>query len=137
VELSWQVAPRTLLRTDRRKLKTIVKNLVGNALKFSPGGRVAVAAALGAESCAITVRDTGIGIPAEHLPHVFEMFRQVDSTDRRAYGGVGLGLHIVQRLVTQLGGQIEVESRPGHGSTFTVRLPRAAEGAAALTGTAA
>ena len=137
VELSWQVAPRTLLRTDRRKLKTIVKNLVGNALKFSPGGRVAVAAALGAEGCAITVRDTGIGIPAEHLPHVFEMFRQVDSTDRRAYGGVGLGLHIVQRLVTQLGGQIDVESRPGHGSTFTVRLPCAAEGAAALTGTAA
>lgn len=130
VELCWEAVPNAVLHSDRRKLKTIVKNLVGNAVKFSPGGRVVVTYAVDDYGCEITVRDTGIGIPTEHLPHIFEMFRQVDSTDRRAYGGVGLGLHIVQRLTTQLGGRVAVESRPGCGSTFTVRLPIAAQTAA-------
>jgi len=70
------------------------------------------------------VRDTGIGIAPEHLPIIFDMFRQVDSSDARAYRGAGLGLHIVQRLVHQLGGEISVTSELGRGSAFELTLPR-------------
>ena len=67
----------------------------------------------------------GPGIPPEHLAGIFEMFHQVDATDRRAYGGVGLGLYIVRRLVEQLGATLDVRSTPGRGTTFTISLPLA------------
>jgi signal transduction histidine kinase len=123
VMLRFEPGPDAVVATDRRKLRIVVKNLVSNALKFTPAGEIAASCRVDAEGCTIVVRDSGIGIAAEDLPVIFEMFRQADSSDRRAYGGVGLGLHIVQRFVQQLGGRVEVASTRGVGSTFRVLLP--------------
>lgn len=125
VRLEWRLAAAVVLLSDRRKLKIILKNLVGNALKFTPSGRVEIDGRVEAAECVLTVSDTGIGIAPEHLASVFEPFRQVDGSDRRHYGGVGLGLHIVRRLCAQLGGKVAVTSQPGRGSTFTIWLPLA------------
>jgi len=121
--LHFEPAADLVLDSDRRKLRMILKNLIGNALKFTPSGEVIVRCELRRERCAFVVRDTGVGIAPEHLPVIFEMFRQADSSDTRSYGGVGLGLYIVQRLLDQLGGDIAVASAPGRGTTFTVTLP--------------
>jgi signal transduction histidine kinase len=131
VALRFEPAPDAVVASDRRKLRVVVKNLITNALKFTSTGEVAASIRVNAETCTIVVRDTGIGIAEKDLPVIFEMFRQADSSDRRAYGGVGLGLHIVQRFVAQLGGRVDVVSKPGAGSTFRVVLPASA----ALTST--
>lgn len=113
------------VRLDSTKLKHILQNLIDNAIKFTEKGHVAVSARYLASSPAIEfkVADTGIGIPKEAIPIIFEKFRQVDSSERRAYGGVGLGLFIVKKFTYLLGGKVEVESTPGVGSTFTLTLP--------------
>ena len=123
VALRWEAVDGIALRTDRRKLKTILKNLVGNALKFTPAGEIVVRCDPGRSCCIFTIRDSGIGISREHLPVIFEIFRQVDSSDARSYDGAGLGLYIVRCLLDQLGGHIDVESTPGIGSTFRFTLP--------------
>lgn len=121
--LAWDHAPGIVLDTDRRKLRMILKNLVANALKFTPSGEVRVRTDVHDERCTFTIRDTGVGIEPDRLPVIFEMFRQGDSSDTRSYGGVGLGLYIVQRFLDQLGGDIAVASAPDRGTTFTITLP--------------
>ena len=113
------------IRTDKSKLALVVRNLVSNALKFTSDGRVVVGLTAHGDALAVEVRDTGIGIGAEHLPIIFDMFRQVDGSMTRRHGGVGLGLYIVKQFVTRLGGTIDVTSTPGKGSTFRVLLPGA------------
>ena len=119
-----------LVRVDPRRLWQIVKNLLSNAFKFTSHGRVALSVASSAgpagqpgEWIAVTVADTGIGIPAEQLARIFESFHQGDRGTARKFGGTGLGLAISQRLARMMGGHIEVASTPGEGSRFTLYLP--------------
>jgi signal transduction histidine kinase/response regulator of citrate/malate metabolism len=124
LEIDWVLAPEVpALRTDAVKLRMVLKNLVTNAIKFSEGGVVRVTADRAGERVRLTVSDTGIGIPSEELPHLFEPFRQAHGRRSRRAGGAGLGLYIVHRLVDLLGGTIAVESAPGRGTTFAVELP--------------
>jgi CheY-like chemotaxis protein len=110
---------------DPDRLQQVVWNLASNAVKFTPrGGRVEVILRQTDAHVLLAVRDTGKGIPADFLPHVFERFRQADSTSTRKYGGLGLGLAIVRHLVELHGGTVQAESPgPDQGATFTVRLP--------------
>jgi PAS domain S-box-containing protein len=113
------------LDADPDRLQQIVWNLVSNAVKFTrEGGRVEVAARRTGEAATITVTDTGIGIPREHLHAIFERFRQVDSSATRAHSGLGLGLAIVRYLAEAHGGTVRADSDgSGTGATFTVTLP--------------
>jgi signal transduction histidine kinase len=114
------------LRTDRKKLKQIVLNLLSNALKFTREGAISIEGSYdSARDCvSVAVTDTGIGIAPENHEKVFEDFRQVDDSPTRHYGGTGLGLSICRRLATMLGGNISLVSALGRGSTFTLRVPR-------------
>src|SRR5262249_45016998 len=107
------------------RLQQVVWNLLMNAVKFTAsGGRVDISSLREARTVSIVVRDTGEGIAADVLPHVFEMFRQEDSSSTRARGGLGLGLTLVRRLVELHGGRVVAESAgKGQGATFTVTLP--------------
>lgn len=109
--------------SDPVKLKVILKNLFANALKFTEHGSVEVELAVRRQTLEMTVRDTGIGMSPEVCAVIFEPFRQGDASMTRRHGGVGLGLYIAARLVDALHGRIDVESEPGRGSTFRVRLP--------------
>jgi signal transduction histidine kinase len=124
VDVRWEVAPDLpTLRTDRVKLKMVLKNLVGNAVKFTDQGGVTVQARSQREGIEFRVCDTGIGIPAEAQAAIFEPFRQVDTSPARARSGAGLGLYIVKQLLAALGGSVAVESELGRGSTFRVWVP--------------
>ncbi|MGH7834909.1 MAG: sensor histidine kinase, partial [Candidatus Binatia bacterium] len=86
-------------------------------------GRIVITARIAGRALVLRVRDCGIGIPPDNIAEIFGMFRQVYSSDTRAYGGVGLGLYLVKKFVDLLRGSVEVKSVPGRGSTFTVTLP--------------
>jgi PAS domain S-box-containing protein len=112
------------IRGDREQLKRALTNLLSNAVKFNKReGRVKIEVFGGDNSIKISVSDTGIGIPEEHLERIFEKFYRVETGTARKYGGTGLGLAIVKRIVEAHGGEVEVESEVGKGSTFTVTLP--------------
>jgi signal transduction histidine kinase len=115
--------PSFVLYTDHSKLRQILINLASNAVKFTHRGEVALDAHLENEDAIFTVRDTGIGIPREHLEHIFDSFWQVEQTTTRTAGGSGLGLSISRRLAQLLGGELTVRSTEGAGSEFTLRLP--------------
>jgi signal transduction histidine kinase len=114
---------------DADGLRQVFFNLLDNAVKYTrPGGSVAVAGRQEGPSAIIEVSDTGIGIPPECLPRVFDRFFRVDKSRSRQMGGAGLGLSIAKALVERHGGRIEAESSTGKGSTFRVSLPIAAVG---------
>jgi signal transduction histidine kinase len=125
VALTWEVDPDFIsLRSDRLKLKKVLRNLIHNAMKFTDRGSVSVNISGDNGWANFSVSDTGIGIDPEALPVIFDMFRQADGSNTRRHGGVGLGLYIVKQLVRGLGGEIDVASTVGAGSTFHVRLRR-------------
>ncbi len=132
VDLACRIAPEVSLGVvgDPGRLRQVLVNLVGNALKFTSEGRVEVVVEPGAAGGVLrfAVSDTGIGIPPGKLATIFEPFEQADNSTTRKYGGTGLGLAISVKLIRLMGGEIEVESRPGLGSTFrfTARMGRAA-----------
>ncbi len=111
---------------DRARLKQVVVNLVDNAIKYTPaGGRVEVRVTREEGHALLEVKDTGVGVPKEALPHIFERFYRVDKARSRAVGGTGLGLAIVKSICTAHGGQVRVESAENNGSRFEVQLPAA------------
>ncbi|RME10843.1 MAG: histidine kinase, partial [Aquificota bacterium] len=124
VELLNSVEHGFKVKGDWDKLFLLLKNLVDNAIKYNRvGGRVEVRVKKTGSQVKIEVEDTGIGIPREHLPFIFERFYRVDPSRSRDLGGTGLGLSIVKHIALSHGGKIEVISKEGRGSTFTVYLP--------------
>ncbi|MFA8435083.1 MAG: ATP-binding protein [Marinifilaceae bacterium] len=112
------------IETDEIRLKQILINLTGNALKYTQAGNILIKYSLHNQDCILfEISDTGIGIPADHLEHIFERFGQVESTDAKKYGGTGLGLSISKSLIELLGGKIWCKSQPGKGTSFYFTLP--------------
>ena len=125
VDLVFEDPPALpLLYTDDKKLAQILRNFISNALKFTPNGQVVVSAKLvDAHSVCFSVRDTGIGIPQDLLPTLFEDFVQVDTPLQKRLRGTGLGLSLCKRFAELLGGEVGVTSELGVGSEFHVKLP--------------
>jgi signal transduction histidine kinase len=118
--------PAVAVRADAEKLRQVLANLLSNAVKFTDrGGRVELACAPAAAQVAFTVRDTGIGVPADKLDAIFDPFVQVRADLTRPHEGTGLGLAISRDLARGMGGDLTAESTPGVGSTFTLTLPMA------------
>lgn len=125
LSLHWSVAPEVPTQAvgDPDRLGQVLTNLLDNAVKFTEQGEIDLSLTVTGEDLAFTVRDSGIGIPAEQLKRIFEPFNQGDSSLTRRYGGTGLGLAICRELVTLMGGTIRVTSEVGRGSVFSVNLP--------------
>jgi len=125
-ELECQLSPleNLVVNGDKVELKQLFFNLMDNAIRYTPsGGVVSVSVERKGETAVVVIKDSGVGIPMEHISHIFERFYRVDKARSRAEGGVGLGLSICQHIVQVHGGRIEVESQVGQGSTFSVFLP--------------
>ncbi len=124
------------MRADQMRLRQALLNLMSNANKFTEKGTITIAARQrqenGREWITLAVTDTGIGMTPEQMGKLFQEFSQASSTTASKYGGTGLGLAISRRFCQMMGGDITVESEPGRGSTFTIRLPRIVEVAKAI-----
>lgn len=126
VDLQLSAEDRALVRGDPDRLKQLLLNLVDNAIKYTPqGGHVALGLARRDGWVRVEIADTGVGIPATDLPHIFERFYRVEKARTRKHGGTGLGLSIARWIADAHGGHIDVESQVGEGTTFTVWLPEA------------
>lgn len=112
-----------VMTSDMKKLKHIVQNIIGNAVKFTEAGKIVISATQKNDFVSIEVLDTGIGIHKDNIPHIFDEFRQADSGTSRKYGGTGLGLTIAKKNTELLGGSISVESEEGKGSRFSIQIP--------------
>ena len=126
VKLVWNYpADLPSVEGDRAKLRRMLENLVGNALKFTQQGTVMIAVRYlaGKQRLEFKISDTGVGIPEENIPKIFEKFRQGERHTGMEHGGVGLGLYIVKKYLDLLGGNIEVQSRVGEGTTFIFQIP--------------
>jgi heavy metal sensor kinase len=125
LDLRWQPAGNgRLVAGDETRLREVFYNLLDNAIKYTPpGGRIEIRLVHQDRAAVVTLRDTGIGIAAEHLPRVFDRFYRVDKGRSREQGGTGLGLSIAKTIVAAHGGRIALESSPGQGTTCTVTLP--------------
>lgn len=123
VEIRWLGTAARNVRTDPEKLRLLLRNLVHNALKFTPAGSVTVEMSVTPGTLLFTVSDTGVGIPPEIRASLFQMFQPGDRADTRTRGGLGLGLFLADRMVKALWGQISVDSTPGAGTTVRVILP--------------
>jgi signal transduction histidine kinase len=126
VTLSYELPASVMMRSDERKLRQIVLNIVGNAVKFTDVGAVTVMGRVLRDKFVISVSDTGPGIAAEHVDRIFHEFWQVSSSDHGKPQGAGLGLAIALRMAEALGGTISVHSEVGSGSTFEIVIPLAA-----------
>ncbi len=124
------VTPIFYANVDVDHLHEIISNLITNAIKYTKEGTVTVDVTGDNDHVYVSVKDTGIGIPAEDLPHLFQKFYRVDNSDTREIGGTGLGLYLARHLSEALGGHLNVESVYGEGSTFTIDLPRISKEAA-------
>lgn len=127
ISLSLTCSELPPLNTNREQLHSVFDNLLSNAIKYSPpGSQISLSATASTTEIIFTVSDTGFGIPPQDLPHIFDRFYRVDKARTRSAdpGGTGLGLSIVQSIIRSFGGQINVTSQPGHGTSFTIRLPR-------------
>jgi hypothetical protein len=109
---------------DKDHLREVVSNIIENAIKYTKEGLVEVDVIGDDEQITVSVKDSGIGIPPEDLPHLFQKFYRVDNSDTREIGGTGLGLYLSRRLVENMNGRVWVESKFQKGSTFFVSLPR-------------
>jgi two-component system phosphate regulon sensor histidine kinase PhoR len=114
-----------MVLADEEAVRQIIDNLIDNAIKYTPErGSVSVSCLYDHDAVCVEVADTGIGIPRDDLPRIFERFYRVDKARSRELGGTGLGLAIVKHLMQSIGGQIDVTSRVGSGTKFTLHLPR-------------
>jgi two-component system phosphate regulon sensor histidine kinase PhoR len=126
--------PEVVAWADEEAVHQILDNMVDNALKYTPpGGRIRVRWSAEAERVCLEVEDSGIGIPAQDLPRIFERFYRVDKARSREMGGTGLGLSIVKHLAQAMNGAVSAKSQPGAGSTFQVTLPRAGQNGFAVS----
>jgi len=122
-----------VFHADSLKVRTILRNLVTNAVKFTPAGAIVLRITSSADALRFAVCDTGIGIAREQQGLVFEPFRQIEGSATRRYRGIGLGLALSRKLARTMGGDIEIDSEPGVGSTFTLHLPHGESAEASAT----
>lgn len=117
-----EVQPLYIIYVDLDQLQEILDNILDNAIKYTNAGSVKVSVSENQGKARISITDTGVGIPAEDVPHLFQKFYRVDNSDTREVGGTGLGLYLIKTLTERLGGQVGVESDYGRGSTFWIEF---------------
>jgi signal transduction histidine kinase len=125
VNVRWEIAPDAQVVADSSKVRVIVQNLISNAAKFTVEGEIAVQVRNNGTQTYVSVSDTGPGIQPDDQTRIFDLFEQAEVPGSRRMGGTGIGLYLARTLSRLMGGDLTVESAPGSGSTFTLRLPAA------------